>query len=333
MEQLNNLDVVFLIITGVSALVGIARGMTKELLSLAGWILAAVAVLYMTPLLDPVMQKYIASKVLASVVSGMIILIVFCVVWILTVDKIASVIRSSKLSALDRVLGFAFGMVRGIIIVILIAMMLTTLIPEESKKGVFAESKYFNEASECAEPLMAMIPQSWIDQFKAKSESLGFGSAEDKEKAKEDSKEEGKEVKEETKEGKDTEVKEKKEASETAKVENPKKEESKEAEKATEEKSDGSKSEDIANPFDLIDSNLEMLQKNGEELFNQLAQPKTAGEEESGETALEGMSSDLDKLLDVLEDRVVITDAETPEMKSETQEITEKVKEKLDTEN
>ncbi len=333
MEQLNNLDVVFLIITGVSALVGIARGMTKELLSLAGWILAAVAVLYMTPLLDPVMQKYIASKVLASVVSGMIILIVFCVVWILTVDKIASVIRSSKLSALDRVLGFAFGMVRGIIIVILIAMMLTTLIPEESKKGVFAESKYFNEASECAEPLMAMIPQSWIDQFKAKSESLGFGSAEDKEKAKEDSKEEGKEVKEETKEGKDTEVKEKKEASETAKAENPKKEESKEAEKATEEKSDGSKSEDIANPFDLIDSNLEMLQKSGEELFNQLAQPKTAGEEESGETALDGMSSDLDKLLDVLEDRVVITDAETPEMKSETQEITEKVKEKLDTEN
>ena len=38
MEQLNNLDVVFLIITGVSELVGIARGMTKELLSLAGWI-------------------------------------------------------------------------------------------------------------------------------------------------------------------------------------------------------------------------------------------------------------------------------------------------------
>ena len=129
-------------------------------------------------------------------------------------------------------------------------------------------------------------------------------------------------------------MKEKKEASETAKAENPKKEESKEAEKSAEEKSDDNKPENlIVNPFDLIDSNLEMLQKSGEELFNQLAQPKTAGEEESGETALEGMSSDLDKLLDVLEDRVVITDAETPEMKSETQEITEKVKEKLDTEN
>ena len=40
MEQLNNLDVIFLIIVGISALVGIARGMTKEFLSILGWILA-----------------------------------------------------------------------------------------------------------------------------------------------------------------------------------------------------------------------------------------------------------------------------------------------------
>ena len=36
MEQLNNLDVIFLIIIGISALVGIARGMTKEILSITG---------------------------------------------------------------------------------------------------------------------------------------------------------------------------------------------------------------------------------------------------------------------------------------------------------
>ena len=332
MEQLNNLDVVFLIITGVSALVGVARGMTKELLSLAGWILAAAAVFYMTPLLEPVMQKYIASKVLASVVSGMAVLIVFCVVWILTVDKIASVIRSSKLSALDRVLGFVFGTARGIVIVILIAMMLTTLIPEESKKGVFAESKYFNEAAECAEPLMAMIPQSWIDQFKAKSESLGFGSAEDKEKAKEADKEskDNTEVKEETgsEEAQKAEEKEVKteEKAETEKAA------SSEEKKAKEESKESKPEILIKVPLDLIDRNIDMLQKSGEELFNQLAQPKTPGEEESDEKALESMSSDLDKLLDVLEDRVVITDAETPEMKSETQKVEEKVKEKLETE-
>lgn len=322
MEQLNNLDVVFLIITGISALVGIARGMTKELLSLSGWVLAAATVFYMVPILDPVMQKYIASKVLASVVSGMVILIVFCVVWILTVDKIASVVRSSKLSALDRVLGFVFGTVRGIVIVILIAMMLTTLIPEESKKGVFAESKYFNEAAECAEPLMAMVPQSWIDQFKAKSESLGFGSVEEeKDKDAEKLKVEDKTDAENKEEKADkTEVKTDKE------IENKK-----DGEETNKEKAEDKKQENTSeNPFDLIDSNLEMLQKSGEELFNQLSQPKTAGAEEEENSDTVGVSSDLDKLLDVLEDRVVITDDKTPEMKSETQKIEEKVKEKLE---
>ena len=313
MEQLNNLDVVFLIITGVSALVGVVRGMTKELLSLAGWVLAAAVVFYMVPLVDPVMQKYVASKVLASVVSGMIILIAFCVVWILTVDKITSVIRLSKLSSLDRILGFVFGTARGILIVILIAMMLTTLIPEESKKGVFAESKYFNEAAECAEPLIAMVPQSWIEQFKAKSESLGFGpSKEDKE---ENVAQEDKEQNENTEDAK---------ADKKADKTKQQKSENKSAQEDRDETS-------IKAPLDLIDSNLEMLQKNGEELFNQLAQPKTAGaENESIDSTFDNVSSDLDKLLDVLEDRVVITDSETPEMKSETQIIEEKIKEKLE---
>ena len=80
MEQLNNLDVVFLIIVGISALVGIARGMTKEILSITGWGLAAAALYFLVPIVDPIMQQYIASKLLSSIVSGMAVLIVFCIV-------------------------------------------------------------------------------------------------------------------------------------------------------------------------------------------------------------------------------------------------------------
>ena len=103
MEQLNNLDVVFLVIVGVSALVAIARGVTKELLSITGWILAAVSVYYLLPVVDPIMKKYIASEVLSSLVSGMVILIMFCIFWVLAADKISTQIRFSKLSSLDRI--------------------------------------------------------------------------------------------------------------------------------------------------------------------------------------------------------------------------------------
>lgn len=293
MEQLNNLDVVFLIIVGVSALVGIARGMTKELLSVIGWILAAAALIYLVPMVDPVMQKYIASKILSGVVSGMVVLVVFSIVWILTVDKIATVIRFSKLSALDRILGFFFGAARGILIVILLALMLTTIIPEETKKGIFAESKYFTEASESAEPLKTLIPDSWVEKFKAQSESLGFGS------------------KTANAETDDSDKKDKK--SDTKKS---KGEDNKAASGENTNKSETSKK------IEAIDANIEVLKKSGEELFKQLAQPKTA----EGEADLLGAASDLDKLLDMLEDNIVETETQNTEIKSDTQKVTDKLK-------
>ena len=257
MEQLNNLDVVFLVIVGVSALVAIARGVTKELLSITGWILAAVSVYYLLPVVDPIMQKYIASEVLSNLVSGMVILIMFCIFWVLAADKISTQIRFSKLSALDRILGFIFGIFRGVIIVILLQIMISSLIPEESQKGVFAESRYFKLAGDAAGPIKGLIPEKWFDDLKAKGESLGLGAAK------------------------------------------------------TEEKSEGDKAQNTEEK--AVDNtagiNGEVLKKSGEELFNKLVQPKVDGETKTQDEGYEKEeTSDLDKLMDELEDKVVTTD-------------------------
>ena len=257
MEQLNNLDVVFLVIVGVSALVAIARGVTKELLSITGWILAAVSVYYLLPVVDPIMQKYIASEVLSNLVSGMVILIMFCIFWVLAADKISTQIRFSKLSSLDRILGFIFGIFRGVIIVILLQIMISSLIPEESQKGVFAESRYFKLAGDAAGPIKGLIPEKWFDDLKAKGESLGLGAAKIEEK------------------------------SEGDKAQN------------TEEKA-------VDNTAGI---NGEVLKKSGEELFNKLVQPKVDGETKTQDKGYEKEeTSDLDKLMDELEDKVVTTD-------------------------
>lgn len=257
MEQLNNLDVVFLVIVGVSALVAIARGVTKELLSITGWILAAVSVYYLLPVVDPIMQKYIASEVLSNLVSGMVILIMFCIFWVLAADKISTQIRFSKLSSLDRILGFIFGIFRGVIIVILLQIMISSLIPEESQKGVFAESRYFKLAGDAAGPIKGLIPEKWFDDLKAKGESLGLGAAKIEEK------------------------------SEGDKAQN------------TEEKAVGN----------TAGINGEVLKKSGEELFNKLVQPKVDGETKTQDEGYEKEeTSDLDKLMDELEDKVVTTD-------------------------
>lgn len=293
MEQLNNLDVVFLIIVGISALVGIARGMTKELLSIAGWVLAAAAVFYLVPIVEPMMAKYIASKLLANIVSGLAILIVFCIFWILTADRLGSVVRSSRLSALDRILGFVFGAARGALIVILVALLISTIIPEESKKGMFKDSQYFQLASNSAEPLKKIVPSDWFEKMKAKTEEMVAIKTKDES------------------EQDNAKLDEKAVSSDTSEVKK--------------EKNEESLGDKLKKAADAVD-NLKALQKSGEELFNELAQPKTASESSDEED----LSSDLDKLLDVLEDRVVTTDETTPEMKSETQEIMDTVKDKVD---
>ncbi|MBR1825242.1 MAG: CvpA family protein [Alphaproteobacteria bacterium] len=299
MEQLNNVDVIFLIIAGISALVGIARGMTKEILSIIGWVLAAAALFYLVPLVTPVMEQYVTSKWLANIVAGMVILLIFCIIWILTVDKLASMIRSSKLSALDRMFGFVFGLARGALIVILIALLISTLMPEDSKKGVFEKSVLFKQANACVEPLKEAIPQSWVEAFKAQSERFGLGKKADADKVEDTA--------ETTDENK-------------AEIEKDKaKDKPKETEKQTETESDEATKPESEKPslketLDAISNNREVLKKGSEVLFNQLAQPKTS-EGGDGESTLDDLVSDLDKLLDVLDDRVVETESKAPESK------------------
>lgn len=283
MEQLNNLDVVFLVIVGVSALVAIARGVTKELLSITGWILAAVSVYYLLPVVDPIMKKYIASEVLSSLVSGMVILIMFCIFWVLAADKISTQIRFSKLSSLDRILGFIFGIFRGVIIVILLQIMISSLIPEESQKGVFAESRYFKLAGDASGPIKSLIPEKWFDDLKAKGESLGFGAA---------------------------------------------KTDEAEADKAKDDAAkDENSSESKVNAADVAG---DVLKKSGEELFNKLVQPKVEGEAKAeNEGYKKDETSDLDKLMDELEDKVVTTDESAAPAKDEGVKEIKKIDENL----
>lgn len=281
MEQLNNLDVVFLVIVGVSALVAIARGVTKELLSIIGWVLAGVSVYYLLPVVDPIMKKYIASEVLSGLVSGMVILIMFCIFWVLAADKISTQIRFSKLSALDRILGFIFGIFRGVVIVILLQIMISSLIPEESQKGVFAESRYFKLAGDAAGPIKGLIPEKWFDDLKAKGETLGVVAAKTDEKVDE----------------------------EKAKDEEP------------------SSAEKLNKAADAAS---DVLKKSGEELFNKLVQPKVEGEAEAKEDGYKkDETSDLDKLMDELEDKVVTTDESSSPVKEEKPQEIKKIDENL----
>lgn len=201
MQPLNNLDVIILIITAISALIALCRGFVKEVLSIVGWVLAAIAVFYLLPVLTPLAQKYIASTMMASIVTALLILIIFYVVWLLSTDKMIGKVRTSKLSALDRMLGLLFGVLRACLLVILFNILMTWMLPEESESEFFADSRYFTYAGEFADPLKELIPQSTIDLIRDKSAEVGLGSKPEEDETEEkDSSADKEEITEEEKE-------------------------------------------------------------------------------------------------------------------------------------
>ena len=75
MYHLSNLDIIILAVVIISALIALMRGLVKEVLSIVGWVLATVAIIYLLPVCLPFAKQYISSGLLAGVVTSLVIFI------------------------------------------------------------------------------------------------------------------------------------------------------------------------------------------------------------------------------------------------------------------
>lgn len=168
MHQIGNLDIILYILTLLSALIALWRGLIKEVLSVIGWVLAAVVVFYLMPVVTPLAKTYIASSMMASFVACLVILVVFYVLWLLLTFKLIKKLRKSKLNALDRGLGFIFGLLRAFLLVVLLNILMTKMLPEETKADFFAKSDYFEVAGRFAEPIESLLPEETLEMMTSK---------------------------------------------------------------------------------------------------------------------------------------------------------------------
>ena len=182
---MNNLDVIILIVVVISALIALNRGLVKEVLSIVGWVLATMAIIYLLPVCLPFTKKFVASGILAGILTALMIFVLFFVIWIYSTSQVIGKIRTSKLNGLDRLLGLFFGVMRAFLLVVLFNIMVSWIIPEDKQAAVLTESKYYQLAGSFAKPLEEMIPQETLDLIKEKTKSL---SAEDDEETEEDEK-------------------------------------------------------------------------------------------------------------------------------------------------
>jgi membrane protein required for colicin V production len=153
------LDIVLIVVMLVSGLLAMVRGFMREILSIIAWVLAAGATLYSYAKLLPLAKQYFNSDVVATVaVVGGVFLLTLLIVSVLTV-RLSDMVLDSRVGALDRTLGFLFGLARGLVIVVVAFIFFTWLVPDRSQPDWVKNAKSKIVLSNAGDWLKQQLPE------------------------------------------------------------------------------------------------------------------------------------------------------------------------------
>lgn len=122
-------DIIVLAVIGLSALFALSRGLVTETLSLAAWVGAFIGLrLFFAPV-SAWVRSFIDSRAGADILTlGMLFFGIFLLLRFVA-GFIGDKIKQSRVGIVDRILGMAFGALRGLLIVSLAYAALMLLVP------------------------------------------------------------------------------------------------------------------------------------------------------------------------------------------------------------
>ena len=169
---MNFVDIVVLAVIALSTLLALGRGFVKEVLSIFGWIGAAIGTLlifFYVPQIRAFFGKQIAEPVLADIACAVAIFVVLLIVLGFFNHAIASRVHASSLGPLDKSLGLVFGLARGVILVALAHMAMTDwFIPNKDQRpDVINQARTEPYVAMAADFIKSKIPQEWKDRASA----------------------------------------------------------------------------------------------------------------------------------------------------------------------
>ena len=129
------LDIFLIAVMLISGLLAMVRGFMREILSIVAWAAAVLATIYLFPRLLPLATQYFGGWnewLVKAIVVGGVFLGTLLLVSIFTV-RLSDKILDSRIGALDRSLGFLFGLARGLIIVVVAFVFFNWLVPLKSQ--------------------------------------------------------------------------------------------------------------------------------------------------------------------------------------------------------
>ena len=112
-------DWVIIVVLGGSCLMALFRGLVREALSLANWVVAALVARGASGLVSQWLSQWIDTPSIRYVIAFAVLMLVSLVIGGILIKLIVRLVRASGLGFADRVLGLMFGLARGVLLVLL----------------------------------------------------------------------------------------------------------------------------------------------------------------------------------------------------------------------
>jgi membrane protein required for colicin V production len=135
----------------------IARGFVRETLSMFAWAAAAFATLYFGRYVVPLMAPHF-SPLVAEIVAYSAVFVLVLLPLSFIGHRISQNVRSSEVGTLDRSLGAAFGVLRGLALIAILYIAYSLIIPVHAQTGWIKNARALPLIQTSAKVLLSLIP-------------------------------------------------------------------------------------------------------------------------------------------------------------------------------
>jgi len=135
------------------------RGFSREVLAIASWAAAAAAAYSFYPVVTPYLVPYIHKEVIAQAAAAAIVFFATLVVVSLFTVRLSDAILDSKIGALDRTLGFVFGVARGFLLAVVAFAIFNWLVSDKQQPVWVKNAKTRPVLTDTADKIVDLLPE------------------------------------------------------------------------------------------------------------------------------------------------------------------------------
>jgi len=162
---MNWIDLILLLMVGLSVLSGLTAGFARVGIGFIATILGVFMGFWCYGIVAPYVLDYVSSRSMANLVGFLVIFFGTLALGAIVGAVLARFFKWIGLSWVDRLLGGAFGVVRGVVIAAAMATVLLAFAPSPPPRSVL-ESRFLPYIIDVSEVLAAMTPHDLKDAFR-----------------------------------------------------------------------------------------------------------------------------------------------------------------------